>query len=521
MDSWTTHAKVGIVVIVGLVLLGVLLVMATDWPFAASGDHLIVHFKRVNDLQRGAGVYLSGVAIGKVTAIDLKANEDIVEIRMRVKNAFQRIRQGCTVKIGIFGFVGEAYIDIVNGPVDSPLLNPSDLPLTGQSPLGLQDFLQQSNQAILETIQLTRSANELIQLNRENIQQGIADVRQLVAQTGEAVERASKNTQETVEIVKRLANENDKRFEQTLGRVNQLLEQLTGDSQLLGERIDAITSSVLDLVDRNSDSINQIVTDLNAGSSDFRQLSQQLRKDLGELNAELSDLVAESREVIESDAPKLNQILADIAELTAELEEFPENLNHILEQVRHGDGSLAQLLNKPDTINEVRETLKTINDTVGEIYSFSGKVDRRFGDLKAPELAWDYELRYLSLEESLHNEFALVLLPSLTQRLRFGFGMRNKDVKFESQYAQDFFDGRLRGRVGFMRSRAGVGIDAWLFARRLGLTVEGFHLTSKNPELNAEMAWRFFRYGHVILGAENLTDDIRYTAGIRLVGSNW
>ena len=521
MNSWTTHAKVGIVVIVGLVLLGVLLVMATDWPFAASGEHLTVHFERVNDLQRGAGVYLSGVAIGKVTAVELKATEDIVEIRMRVKNAFQRLRQGCTVKIGIIGFVGEAYIDVVNGPVDGPPLKPSDLPLTGQSPVGIQDFLQKSNQAILETTQFVQSANELIQLNQENIQQGIADVRQLVAQTGEAVERASKNTQETVEIVKRLATENDQRFEQTLGRVNQLLEQLTGDSQLLGERIDAITSSVFDIVDRNSDSIDQIVADLNAGTSDFSQLSQQLREDLGELNAELSGLVAESRELIESDAPKLKQILEDIAETTADLEKLPDNLSQILEKVQHGDGSLAQLLNKPDTVNEVRETLKTIKDTVGEIYSFSGKVDERFGDLKPPELAWDYELRYLSLEESLHNEFALVMLPSLTQRFRFGFGLRDKDVKFEGQYAQDFFDGRLRGRLGFMRSRAGLGMDVWLLARRLGLTVEGFHLTSKNPELNAELAWRFFGYGHLILGAENLTDDIRYTAGIRLVGSNW
>ena len=521
MNSWTTHAKVGIVVIIGLVLLGILLFMATDWPFAASGDHLTVHFERVNDLQRGAGVYLSGVAIGKVTAVELKATEDVVEIRMRVKNAFQRLRQGCVVKIGIIGFVGEAYIDFVNGPVDNPLLKPTDLPLIGQAPVGIQDFLQQSNQAILETVQLAKSANELIQLNQENIQQGIADVRQLVAQTGVAVERASKNTQETVEIVKRLATENDQRFEDTLGRVNQLLEQLMGDSRLLGERVDTITSSVLDLVDRNSDSIDQIVADLNAGSSDFRGLTQRLRKDLGELNAELSGLVAESRELIESDAPKLNQILEDIAKTTADLEEIPENLNQILEKVQHGDGSLAQLLNKPDTVNEARDTLKTIKDTVGEIYSFSDKVDERFGDLRTPDFSGDYELRYLSLEESLHNELALLWLPSQNQRYRLGFGMRDKDVKLEFQYARDFFDGRLRGRLGVMRSRAGIGVDVWLLARRLGLSLEGFHLTSKSPELNAEVAWRFFRYGHLIIGAENLTDDIRYTAGIRLIGSNW
>ena len=136
-------------------------------------------------------------------------------------------------------------------------------------------------------------------------------------------------------------------------------------------------------------------------------------------------------------------------------------------------------------------------------------------------MAWDYELRYLSLEESLHNEFALLLVPSLNQRLRFGFGVRDKDVKFEGQYARDFLDDACAGRIGFMRSRAGLGIDAWLLSRRLGLTLEGFHLTSKTPELNAELAWRFFGNGHLILGAENLTDDIRYTAGIRLIGSNW
>ena len=104
----------------------------------------------------------------------------------------------------------------------------------------------------------------------------------------------------------------------------------------------------------------------------FEELTQRLRKDLGELNAELSGLVPESRELIESDAPKLNQILEGIAKTTADLEEIPENLNQILEKVQHGDGSLAQLLNKPDTVNEARDTLKTIKDTVGEIYSFSG-----------------------------------------------------------------------------------------------------------------------------------------------------
>ena len=100
--------------------------------------------------------------------------------------------------------------------------------------------------------------------------------------------------------------------------------------------------------------------------------------------------------------------------------------------------------------------------------------------------------------------------------------MRDKDVKLEFQYARDFFDGRLtRATRGYAFKGGDRSGYVWLLARRLGLSLEGFHLTSKNPELNAEVAWRFFRYGHLIIGAENLTDDIRYTAGIRLIGSNW
>ena len=79
----------------------------------------------------------------------------------------------------------------------------------------------------------------------------------------------------------------------------------------------------------------------------------------------------------------------------------------------------------------------------------------------------------------------------------------------------------LRARAGFMRSKVGAGLDLWLWSRRFGISVEGVGLTSSEPELNAEVAFRFFRYGQFLLGAENLTGERRWTTGFRFFGGEW
>ena len=72
-----------------------------------------------------------------------------------------------------------------------------------------------------------------------------------------------------------------------------------------------------------------------------------------------------------------------------------------------------------------------------------------------------------------------------------------------------------------MRSKVGAGLDLWLWSRRFGISVEGVGLTSREPELNAEVALRFFRYGQFLLGAENLTGERRWTTGFRFLGGEW
>lgn len=519
MNWWNIQVKVGLVVVIGFILLVILLYSASNSPWSAGGDLLRVRFNFVNDLRVGAGVLLSGVQIGKVTAIKLNTDENKVEIEMRVKDAFQRLRQGCKVKIGIIGFVGEAYIDLVNGPVGSPPLQPTDLPLIGEDPIGILDLLEQARQAVGQATQLTTSASELVQSNQTNVSEGIAEIRGLIKQTGLALEGVAKNTEETLITFNRLALDNDRRFQQSLVRLNRLIEQLGNDSLLISSQAGDITRTVLGLVNRNAGPVEQIIVDLQTSSSNFRQTSEQLRDDLTTLKSELSDLIAQSRDVIATEKPQVDALLENLTRSTAELDQLRDNLTQLVDKVHHGEGSIAQLLNKPDALNETRQVLRSVDETMDTIKELSQSFKQESRKI-IPDLAWDYELRYLSLEESLHNELAVLLLPTPNQRYRFGLGVRQEDVKFEFQYGYDFTE-HLRGRLGFMRSKPGAGFDLWLLSKRLGITLEGTRITSKNPELNTEVTWRLFPYGHIIIGAENLTDDIRYTAGFRISSRNW
>ncbi|MCZ6679675.1 MAG: MlaD family protein, partial [Candidatus Poribacteria bacterium] len=194
MNWWNIQVKVGFVVIVGFIFLAILLYQASNSPWSAGGDLLRTNFSFINDLLVGDAVHLAGVPIGKVTRITLNEAGDRVEVQMRVKKAFQRLRRGCTVKIGISGFVGEAYIDLTNGPVGNPPLQPTDMPLTGEDPMGVLGILERAEEAVAQAIQLAESANQLIQSNQTHINAGITDIRKLIEQTSGALEKIIRST---------------------------------------------------------------------------------------------------------------------------------------------------------------------------------------------------------------------------------------------------------------------------------------------------------------------------------------
>ena len=520
MNFWTASVKVGVMVLVGIVFLTILLTNAENWPWATAGDELTFQFRSVNGLYVGAGVYLSGVPIGKVTAIELRPDTDNVHIKAKVKNAFEWLREDCGARISMNGFVGEIYIALDNGPIGNSTLKPANLPIVGKDPVNALELLEQTSAGMTQAIELTTAANEVLQANQEAIQLAIKEIREVVALTGKTIEKLSVDSKDTVQTLTQLALENDRRFQGTLVKVNNLITQLEGDSLMVSSQISDITRELLRLLNQNSPKLNTIFTDVRATTSEFRQITQDFRSDFDTLAAQVSALVSQGSNAIETGEANIAPILENLKATTASVAALETSVSRFLTTLNEGEGTVAQLLNTPEPLKDVRRTLQNVDEMMSAVTELSEKTEKQLEQLDLPQFGWDYELRYLSLEERLYNELAFSLSRSPDAHYRFGVGVRDEKVRFEFQYAHDVTD-FLRARAGFMRSKVGAGLDLWLWSRRFGISVEGVGLTGREPELNAEVALRFFRYGQFLLGAENLTGERRWTTGFRFFGGEW
>ena len=523
MKFWNPSVKVGLMVLIAIILFAILLMNARNLPWGTPGDDIYFKFQAVNGLYVGSGVYLSGVSIGKVTNIILQPETNTVEIRARVKNAFQWLRQGCDARISMSGFVGETYISLNNGDVDNPPLQPSDLPIIGIDPVNPLELLEQTSSGLSEAIELTSAANEMLQSYQEGVQQGIKETRGLVAQTGETLKNFNTNMDETVRTLMELAAKNDKRFEGTLNNVNSLLTQLGDDSLILSSQISDVSRAMMTLVDRNFPKVNKILSDLQQGTTDFRRLATQFQQDSSALKTELSGLISQGGTFIEKGSTDIAPVIENLQKATSALTSLETNFNELLTTIQHGEGTVSQLLNNPEPIREAKETFNNLNEVLIGLTDLYQQTDEQLKGFKLPDYSWDTELSYLSLEENLHTEFgfSLIPVPPAKTQYRFGLGIRNEIIGVEFQYAYNFTD-YLQGRLGFMRSKVGAGVDLWLLSHRLSIGIESVGLTSDKPELNAEMNFRFFRGAHIVAGVENWwSNDRRWTTGLKLITSEW
>ncbi len=520
MNFWSASVKVGIMILIGVIFLTILLTNAENWPWATAGDELTFQFRSVNGLYVGAGVYLYGVSIGKVTGIELRPESDVVYIQAKVKNAFEWLREGSTARISMNGFVGEIYIALDNGPMDAPTLKPANLPIIGKDPVNALELLEQTNTGMTKAIELTTAANEVLQANQEAIQLAIKEIREVVALTGKTVEKLSVDSEETVKTLTKLALENDRRFQRTLLKVNGLIEQLEGDSLMVSSQITDITRELLRLLNQNAPKLNTIFNDVHATTTEVREITETFRSDVNALTTQISDLVTQGSTALEEGETKVAPILENLQTATDSIATLEASVEQLLTTLNEGDGALPQLLNTQEPLEEARHALKNFNETMDAVTELSQKTEAQLDRLDLPKLGWDYELRYLSLEERLYNELGVRLSATPDSHYRLGVGVRDEQVRLEFQYEHGITD-FLHARGGFMQSQVGAGLDLWLWPRRLGVSVEGVGLTSRDPALNAEMTLRFFQYGQLLIGADDLTGDTRWTTGFRFFQREW
>ncbi|MCH7589473.1 MCE family protein [PVC group bacterium] len=150
--------KVGIMVSVALLLLGMMIVLFSDDNVFEKGYRVRVSFRNISGLSVGGPVYLSGVEVGRIDQIQLAKDIGHVELVLWVKKRV-KLPEDANFTIGSQGIMGERFIEIRVDPLSQAPLIKDGYHVIGQDPTTLTVILNEGEKLLGELKKTVLSIN--------------------------------------------------------------------------------------------------------------------------------------------------------------------------------------------------------------------------------------------------------------------------------------------------------------------------------------------------------------------------
>ncbi len=150
------QAKVGIIALAALVILGTMIVWKGDVFLKAKGYELVGSFSNAGGVVTGAEVRYRGYKVGKVERIE-PSPEDVkvyLIIQQRIK-----VPEGSSLRVAFDGLIGQKYVEIIPGISETMLKDKSVIP--GYSTLGIVDFIDIGTQNLEESKRILQSVRQI------------------------------------------------------------------------------------------------------------------------------------------------------------------------------------------------------------------------------------------------------------------------------------------------------------------------------------------------------------------------
>jgi phospholipid/cholesterol/gamma-HCH transport system substrate-binding protein len=125
---------------------------------------LIAHFDNVQGLLPGAPVWLSGKDVGQVESVSLETagREHPMRVVLRIQSDVQdRIRADSVAIIGTIGVLGDAYVEVSVGSVDTQMLLTGD-EIRAESPINLNEAMAKGAVALDNIATLAANLNDIV-----------------------------------------------------------------------------------------------------------------------------------------------------------------------------------------------------------------------------------------------------------------------------------------------------------------------------------------------------------------------
>jgi phospholipid/cholesterol/gamma-HCH transport system substrate-binding protein len=327
MAEETSHSlRVGILMLVGITILALAIFSIGGGLRLLSGsEELQVRFQRVNGLQVGAPVYLSGVNIGSVASIrfpeDRRANYVVVRIRIEA-NAIQRVRTDSVAKIESLGLLGDKFLLLTAGSANAPSVQ-ADALLLSQDPVNYAALLQ------------TRGTGDLV-----------ANVIAISNSMRQLLDSANQGNGILAELIRGPSNPKEKTL--TLASIRQTLDnvqKLTTDLDLAVDRVERGQGVIGAVLSPQTDG-RRVVANITSAADSLRTASARLE----ETSIQIHDLAARMNRA-NGLLPQLMEDQKYAGQVMRNLHRSSDDMREVLDKINSRQGTLGLLVNDPGLYN--------------------------------------------------------------------------------------------------------------------------------------------------------------------------
>ncbi len=483
MINISTEAKVGILVLLGILILAFLTLRAGNYELEERrGYRIKVTFRSVAGLDEKARVKVSGVDSGYVENISIiKGGAELV---LRIKKGIQ-IRENAIARIQTLGLMGEKYIEIEPGTDIFELLHDGDRITTGLDSKDIDYLTEQISVLTDDLMSIAHSIKTAIatQEGQDKLIQIIENMQNLTASMNDIV----------------LQNQKE---------INKLVRNLVDFSKQLNM-----------LMDDNRDRVAGIVTDFSDFSSHLALNGNKMLDDMGILTNSLKNFIDPNMEGI---GPTLNRL----PKITDKLELTLKNLHNITERLNKGEGTIGKLLTDDSVHEEISGTLKNLHKTLEKADSF------------VMHLAFKSE--FFSEYNRSKSYISLKFQPQETKYYLLEFVDDFKEHIYIKRTTTDPSEGVVTSveeesedkllisllmahklgpfflKGGLIESKGGAGLEFFPFMDNIYLGIEGWDFDSSKPHLKFYSNFKLNKYFFFNIGLDNFinSDTRSFFAGV-------
>ena len=347
--------RVGVFVLLGVaVFLGMVYLLGARARLFEARYTVHADFSEVGGLTEGATVRLSGVQIGRVTAVHLPSQPGgKVRVDLTIARQYgDRIRRDSMARIETQGLLGDKIVEITVGTAPAPPVRPGEV-IAAREPVDIGQVMSESAQVVKSVAVLTDSLRKTVEMvNQSKI---IEDASATVASARSITDRAG-----------RLLD----RVERGPGLAHALLYEEPVVLRRLNDLV-ASTQSMLDRIERGEGAIGVLASSQSTEAgrrfvAAMERLGQMLGRPGGEdglLPALLFD-------------PKYRTVVEDLQTLA-------RNLRDVSDRLAGGRGTLGSLVKDEPEDGGIRQAARDFQAAVANLKEITQKINEGEGTLGA------------------------------------------------------------------------------------------------------------------------------------------